>query len=159
MLAQEQGELMPGCHEYQLYTQSVRRRCFGRARLSLFSQTLLIWEESWHRETNTTHTQLITKYWNYTSSSFSLTRFSSSWDEERESGSEIWVCGILQRSVYPAPRYRWTASPLIIHLVMYSTVVGGKKTGETCRYITTTTCFVMNMLARISSVRVLYIDV
>ena len=107
---------------------------------------------------HTTHTQLITKYWNYTSSSFSLTRFSSSWDEERASGSEIWVCGILKRSVHPAPRCRWTASPLIIRLVIYSTVVGGKKTGETCRCITTTTCFVMNMLARISLIRVLYID-
>ena len=92
------------------------------------------------------------------SSSFSLTRFSSSWDEERASGSEIWVCRILKRSVHPAPRCRWTASPLIIRLLIYSTVVGGKNTCETCCYITTATCFVMNMLARIALIRVLHVD-
>ena len=153
---------MPGCHKYQLYSQSVRRRCSGRApSVSLLSDSIDMRRElaSSGNYIQHTNTQLIAKYWNYTSS-FSLTRFSSSsssssWDERRASkrvsGSEIWVFRILKRSVHtprpgighrpppppggahPAPdsahtpRRRWTASPLINRLIIYFTVVRGKR--------------------------------
>ena len=91
-----------------------------------------------------------TKYWNYAASSFSLTRFLLRLGTSERVGVKYEFVGSLNGRYTP----RWTASPLIIRLVIYSTVVGGKKTQETCRCIST--CFLMNMLARISR---MFVDV